>query len=115
VGKARKRIALKDAREGMVLAESVLSGSGVVLVAQGTVLSRALIEAIERKGIAQVFIEEEAACEWSAADLEAMQASVEGEVAARFRERPSGALMEAIARAALSVEARKRLKGGANR
>jgi hypothetical protein len=110
--KIKKRTALKDAREGMVLAAPVFSPTGIVLVTEGALLTRTLIASLGRKGITHVDIEVGRRAEWTKGELEAMEARVRQDVLARFREEPAGVLMETVAMKAISIEAEERLKSG---
>lgn len=113
---ARKlRVAVGDAREGMVLARAVTSASGVVLVAEGTTLTQGLIATLERKGITHLDVYGDDAPSWSEQDLERMKESLRDEVAARFRGAPTGTVMEMMFDAALAIEAKRRLGSGKDR
>jgi len=53
----KKRIPLKDAEEGMTLAKAITNEKGMILCAEGTPLTGDLIENLQQKEIATIYIE----------------------------------------------------------
>jgi hypothetical protein len=53
----KKRIPLKDAEEGMTLAKAVTNDKGMILCAEGASLTEDLIDNLQQKEIATIYIE----------------------------------------------------------
>ena len=53
----KKRIPIKDAEEGMTLAKAITNDKGMILCAEGTSLTEDLIDNLQQKEIATIYVE----------------------------------------------------------
>jgi hypothetical protein len=83
-----KQVSLEDAAAGMVLAAEVCDRQGNVLLAQGAALSDATLQALARRGIESVRIEDDAL---SPEQLAVLRERVQHRLAHLFRNPHAGA------------------------
>ncbi|TFW32343.1 hypothetical protein [Massilia horti] len=101
-----KLVALDDAAAGMVLADEVRDRLGNVLLAQGAALSESLLQALRRRGVESIRIEEDGL---SPEQLAAERERVSARLAHLFRKPHSGAA-NATLRAELTAYRMEQLK-----
>ncbi|MCL2029132.1 MAG: hypothetical protein FWG97_01760 [Deltaproteobacteria bacterium] len=101
-----KRIALEQAQPGQILANKIQRADGVLLAAQGAVVSEALLRMLTRLNIETIVIEEEE--KLTAEELEEIFQKRRAEVSARFERVDRLPLMMALQDAIIDQARRAR-------